>query len=106
MKRIDIEELFLHLLEYDENSRFISNYQMYLMHNYLLQKHFLSDFNSKFIGFFESHYSEDVEIVEIGVKINNPVNLRKRLSYNLSFSKNDELKAIISEVWENVKDAK
>lgn len=104
MKKIDIQELILHILEMDTQRSFISNYQMYLIHNYLLTRDMFSDFGTDAIWRMVREYHEDMQIVEEGIQIMHVEKLYRELDSNLRFSKSDKMKVLVSEVWSSIKD--
>ena len=69
MRKVDIQELILRILEEDAQRSFISNYQMYLIHNYLLQENLFSDFGSSALYRMVAEYPDDiwVKAIYIGV---------------------------------------
>jgi hypothetical protein len=104
MRRVDIQELILHILEADAHRDFISNYQMYLLHNYLLTRNFFSDFGNNAVWRMEREYQEDIKVVAEGIHIIHIEKLLRELEANLRFSKSDNMKSLIIEAWTSVKD--
>ena len=104
MKKIDIQELLLHILEEDTNREFISNYQMYLIHNHLLKQNLFSDFGEGALWRLTRNYKENMQLSENGIQIIHIKELREALSANLRFSKSDDIKILMTKVWSDVKD--
>ena len=104
MKRVDIQELIFHILEEDSDLSFISNYQMYLIQNYLLRRNLFSDFGTDSLIRLMMEYPCDMELVGDGIKIVKIEELHHSMSVNLRFSKSDKMKQLMEEVWSDIKD--
>lgn len=104
MKKVDIQELLLYILEEDMNCEFISNYQMYLIHNHLLKQNLFSDFGEGALLHLTRNYKENIQLSGNGIQIIHIKELREALSENLRFSKSDDIKILMTEVWSDVKD--
>lgn len=104
MRRVDIQELILHILETDAQREFISNYQMYLVHNYLLSRYLFSDFGTGALWRMASEYHENMRLLDNGIKMMHLEQLHKELAANLRFSTNENTKKLIVEAWTIVKD--
>lgn len=104
MRRIDIQELILRILEEDAENSFISNYQMYLIHKHLLQKNYITDFGTGSLYSMVAEYPEDVHVVADGIEIVKIEEFYIKLSQNLRFSKSEKTKELMGKVWKDVKD--
>ena len=104
MRRVDIQELILSILEEDAKRSFISNYQMYLIYKYLLQENFLSDFGSKALYQMMAEYPDDIRISVSGIEILQVEKFHEALDRNLRFSKSKRIKELMDKVWNDIKD--
>ena len=104
MRRIDIQELILRILEEDERLSFISNYQMYLIHRNLLQENLFSDFGSSALYRMVAEYPNDIKISVKGIEIVHIEHFYTALDNNLRFSKSEKSKELMAKVWNDVKD--
>lgn len=104
MKRVDIQELILHILEADAQREFISNYQMYLIHNYLLTQNLFSDFGKGALWRLVNEYQENMKLLDNGIRMVHVEKLYKELADNLRFSTNENTKKLIFEAWTIAKD--
>lgn len=104
MRRIDIQELILRILEEDAKLSFISNYQMYLIHKHLLQENLFSDFGSSALFRMMAEYPDDIRVSVKGIEIIRIEEFHTSLDNNLRFSKNEKSKRLMAKVWKNVKD--
>lgn len=104
MRRIDIQELILRILEEDEKLSFISNYQMYLIHKHLLQENLFSDFGSSALFRMMSEYPDDIKVSVKGIEIVHIEHFHVALDNNLRFSKSKKSKELMGKVWQVVKD--
>ncbi len=104
MRKVDIQELILRILEEDAQRSFISNYQMYLIHNYLLQENLFSDFGSSALYRMVAEYPDDIRISITGMEIIRIEEFHKALDDNLRFSKSQRTKELMDKVWADIKD--
>ena len=104
MRRVDIQELILHILEEDAKREFISNYQMYLIHNYLLTRNLFSDFGTGSLWRMVNEYQNNIKLLDNGIKMMHLEQLYKELASNLRFSSDEKTKKLILEAWTTVKD--
>lgn len=104
MRRIDIQELILRILEEEARLNFISNYQMYLIHRYLLQENLFSDFGSSALYRMVAEYPDDIKVSVKGIVIVRIEEFHTSLDNNLRFSKSEKSKKLMAKIWKDVKD--